>query len=126
MWAAGASFSVPVDQTRLMDCLEAGEKLRRQIARLGELQRRTPPEDVEQRHAVDVLHRHQLLAVDLDQIEHPADVGRDHLAGGAHLAPQRLESPRILDQIGAQRLQRQIHPQLQIPGAPDLAHAAAA
>ena len=50
---------------------------------------------------------------------------RDHLAGCPHLAPQRLQGALLLDEIGTQGLERQVDPQLQIPGTPDLAHAAA-
>ena len=76
-----------------MDRLEPGEELRGDVLRLFQLERTSLLEDAEQRRAVDVLHRHQLAAVDLDEIEDPADVGRDHLAGGADLLAQQLEAP---------------------------------
>ncbi len=44
----------------------------------------------------------------------------------AHLLPQGLERPLVLEQLSAQRLERHVDTQLQIEGPPDLAHAAAA
>ncbi len=119
-------LDVPVHQAGLVDRFQAGQELRGDLPGLRELQRGPHPEDVQERDAVDVLHRHQLLAVELHQVEDPADVRRDHLAGGADLLAQRLQSARVLEQLWPQRLQRHVDAQLEIGGPPDLAHPAAA
>ena len=103
-----------------------GQELRRDVLRLLELQRPALLEHLEQGLAVHVLHGHQLGAVGLDQVEDPADVGGDHLAGGPHLAAQHLEPPLVLEQVPAQRLERHLDPQLEVEGPPHLAHAAPA
>ena len=130
--AAGAGehhvlgLDVAVHQARGVDRLEAGQELRGDLARLVERERAAGEEDLLQRHAVDVLHRHQLAAVELDEIEDAADVGRHDLARHAHLLAQRLERLRLGEQARAQRLERHVDPQLEIERAPHLAHAAAA
>jgi hypothetical protein len=60
--------------------------------------------------------------VHLDQVEDPADVGRDHLARGADLASQQVEASFVLEEILAQRLQRHLDPQLEVEGPPHLTH----
>ena len=119
-------LDVAVDETGLVDRLETGQELRGDVLRLFQLERAALLEHVEQRRPVDVLHRHQLAAVDLDQVEDPADVGRDHLAGGADLLPQQLEPALGFEEILTQRLERHLDPQLEVEGVPHLAHAAAA
>ncbi len=105
-----------------MDRLEPGQELRGDVLRLLQLERPAFLEHAEQGGAVDVLHGHQLAAVDLDEVEDPADVGRDHLTRGADLLPQQLEPPLGLEEIIAQRFEPDLDPQLEIEGAPDLTH----
>ena len=93
-----------------MDGLEPGEELRGDVLRLLEVQRPALLEHLEQRAAVDVLHRHQLVAVGLDEIEDPADVRGHDLAGGSDLAPQQVVARFILEEIRQQRLQRHLDP----------------
>ena len=76
--------------------------------------------------AVDVLHRDELLAVLRHQVEDAADVRGQDLACGADLAAEHLAGPLGLDLLRPHRLQRDLHPQLQVEGAEHLAHAAAA
>ena len=64
------------------------QELRGDVLGLLEVQRSALLEHLEQRAAVDVLHRHQLAAVDLDQVEDSADVWRNHLAGGTDFTAQ--------------------------------------
>ena len=78
-----------------------------------------------QRHPVDELHRHQLPAVELDQVEDAADVWRDHFAGRADFLAQAVERPLVGQQRHPHGLERHVDPQLEIEGAKDLAHAAA-
>ena len=105
-----------------MDRLEPGEELRGDVLGLLQLERSALLEDAEQRRAIDVLHGDQLAAVDLDEVEDPADVGRDHLASGANLLPQQLQPSLGLEEILAQRLEPDLDPQLEIEGPPDLTH----
>ena len=83
---------------------------------LAQLQRFPAPEVIEQGLAVDVLHRDQLLAIGRDQVEDPADVGREHLAGEADLLAQPLLQLRIVLSGGMQSLERNLHTQLEVVG----------
>jgi hypothetical protein len=106
----------------LVDRLQPGQELRGDLLRLGRVERSPILQHLQQRGAVHVLHGHQLLAVDLDQIEHPADVGRHHLARRPDLRPERL-SPGLVDhQLWPYPLERHLHPQLEVEGVPHLAH----
>ena len=77
-----------MDQAGGVDRLESGQELRGDVARLLQVQRASLAQHVGQRHAVHVLHRHQLAAVELDEVEHAADVRRDNLARRAHFLAQ--------------------------------------
>ena len=68
-------LDVAVDQTGLVDGLEPGQKLRGDVLGFLELERAALLQDAEQGRTVHVLHRHQLAALHLDQVENPADVG---------------------------------------------------
>ena len=109
-----------------MNRLEPGEELRGDVARLDERQGAPRPHGLAERRAVDVLHRQQLLSVLVYQIEDAAHVRREHLSSGADLAPQQVAGALVPRVAGTHRLQRHVHPQLQIEGAVHLAHAAAA
>ena len=119
-------FDVAVDQPGLVDGLEACEKLRGDVLRFFEVERPAFLEDTEQGRAIDVLHRHQLATLDLDQVEDPADVGRYHFAGGSHFLAQQLEAALGFEELRPQGLQRHFDPQLEVEGVPHLAHPAAA
>ena len=73
-------LDIAVHQSRVMDRLQAGQELSRDLPRLSQIQRCSHPEDVEQSDPIDVLHRHQLLPVELDQV-----------AGKTNLLSQGLE-----------------------------------
>ena len=79
---------------------------------------------LDERHAVDVLHRHQLLTVDLDQVVEAADIGRRHLPGGPDLVAQQLQSVFRLEQLRMQALQCHFEAELQVVGPPYLPHPA--
>ena len=115
-------FDIAVDEPGLVDGLEPGEELRGDVLGFFQLERPALLEHAEQRRPVDVLHGDQLAAVDLDEVEDPADVGRDHLAGGPHLLAQHLQPPLGLEELIPERLEPDLDPQLEIEGAPDLAH----
>ncbi len=115
-----------MDETGGMDRLEPRQELGADLAGLLQFERPALPQHLEQRLAVDVLHRHQLAPVDLDQIEDPADVGRDDLAGRAHLSAQHLEQLFAAAERDMERLERHVHPQLEVVGPPDFSHASAA
>ncbi len=66
------------------------------------------------------------LPSSFDQVENPADVRRDHLAGGAHLLTQGLESTLVLQQARVQRLESHVDAQLEVERAPHFAHASPA
>jgi hypothetical protein len=81
-------LDVPVDEPRGVDRLEPRQELRGELARLLQPQGAAFPQHVGERHAVDELHRHELQALELREIEDPAHVRRDDLARGAHLLAQ--------------------------------------
>jgi len=80
-----------------VDDFEAGQKLRGDVLSFLEIERASLLKYTQQRRPIDVLHRYQLNAPDLDQIKDPADVGRHHLAGGPDTFKDRSyrrESPQ--------------------------------
>ncbi len=109
-------------QTGVVNRFEPGQELRRDLARLVELEGRALAQHLGQGLPVDVLHRHQLAAVHFFQLENPAHVRGDHLARGAHLLTQGLESTLVLEQARMQRLERHVDAELEVEGAPHLAH----
>ncbi len=115
-----------MDETGLVDRLEPRKKLRGDVLGLLQFEGTTILEHLEQRAAVDILHRYKLEAVDLDQIEDPADVGRNHLAGGADLGSQRLAPAPIGKELWSQTFEGYLDPQLEVVGVPHLALPAAA
>ena len=119
-------LEVPVHEPGRVDRLEPGEELRGDVARLGERQGAARLQGFAERRAVDVLHRQQLLSALVYQIEDAAHVRREHLSGGTDLASQQVAGALVPRVAGTHRLQRHVHPQLQIEGAVHLAHAAAA
>ena len=119
-------LDVAVHEPGGVDRLEPGQELRGDLAGLLEIQRASLAQQIGQGHPVDELHRHQLTAVELDQVEDAADVRRDDLACRADFLPQAVEGPLVGEQRHPHRLERDIHPQLEIEGAKNLAHAAAA
>ena len=114
-----------MDQPGGVNRLETRQQLRGDLARPTEVQRASLPQEIGQRGAVHELHRHHLVAVLDDQIEHAADVGRDDLACGADLTPQQLARAIVSDQIRSQRLERHLDAELEIEGVPHLALATA-
>ena len=111
-------------QARIVDGFEAGEKLGGNLTGLIEVERAPVSENLLQRCAVDVLHRHQFLTVELLKVEDPADVRRDHLASRAHFLAKSFECVGVLNQLRAQGFQRHVLTQLQIVGPPNLTHPA--
>ncbi len=93
-------LQVPVHEPRLMDGIEPGKKLRRDLDRLFHLERTFRLQELEKRDAVDVFHRHELPSVLDDQIEDPANIGRDDFASRANFAPQDLETPLVSNELG--------------------------
>ena len=80
-------------------------------------ERAARPQGFAERRAVDVFHRQQLLSALVDQIEDAAHVRREHLSGGTDLASQQVAGALVPRVAGTHRLQRHVHPQLQIEGA---------
>jgi hypothetical protein len=119
-------LDVAVDETDLVDGLETGKELGGDVLRLLELERASLLKNAEQRAAVDVLHRHQLAALDLDQVENAADVWRDDFPCRTDLLAEKIESTLGLEEIGAKCFQRDVDPELEIEGVPHLTHPAAA
>ena len=108
-----------------MDGLEPGQELRRDLPGLLEAERASLLQHVGERDPVHELHRDQLAAVELDEVEHAAHVRRDHLARRADFLAQAVQRPLVGDQPGSHRLEGDVHAQLEIEGAKDLPHAAA-
>jgi hypothetical protein len=115
-----------VDEARLVDGFQTGQKLHRDLGRFSQLQRSTLQEDLAQARSVDVLHRDDLAVALLHQVEDPADVGRSDVAGGAHFAAQEFRARGIGEDFGQQELERHLHLELLVESLPHLAHAAPA
>jgi hypothetical protein len=77
-----------------------------------------------ERRTVDVLHRNQLLAVELHEIENPADVGRDHFTSCADFLSQSGERLLFLYELGTRDLERDIDAKLQVISPPHFTHTA--
>ena len=95
---------------------------------LERLVRREPADALQERGevlAVHVLHREEVLAVDLADVVDAADVGVRDLARDAHLGVEALEAVLLRSESPRQELQRDRLAELQVVGAIDLAHAAA-
>lgn len=110
-------------QPRIVDRGQPGQQLRGDLAGRCQIQGAVLRQLMDQRAPVDVLHRYQLLIVRQLQIEDPADVGRNHFAGRQYLAPHELHDALICQQFPAHRLERHLHPKLEVKGLPYLAHA---
>ena len=76
--------------------------------------------------AVDVLHRQEVLPVDLADVVDAADVRMRELPRDADFGEEALAADRIARQRARQELQRDRLSELEVVGAVDLAHAAAA
>ena len=109
-----------MDQPGGVDRLEARQQLRGDLPRPTEVQRPLLRKKFGERGAVHELHRHHLMAVLDDQVEHPADVWRDDLARAANLTPQQLPRAIVSEQVGSKRLERHLHAELHIEGMPHL------
>ena len=118
-------LDVPVHEAGGVDGLEPGQELRGDVAGLLESERASLAQELGQRDPVDELHRHELAAVDLDQVEDAAHVRRDDFARRADFLAQAVERPLLGQQRPPHRLQRDVDTELQIEGAKDFPHAAA-
>ena len=119
-------LQVPVEDAAVVRRRQPGADLPRHVERLV---RRKTSDALEQRGevlAVDVLHREEVLAVDLGDVVHPAHVGVRDLARGADLGEESVEALPVRRERARQELQRDGLAELQVVGAVHLAHAAAA
>ena len=105
---------------------EPGAELARDLERLVRRQPADAPQQRGEVLAVHVLHREEVLAVDLADVVDAADVGMRDLARDAHLGVEALEAVLLRSESPRQELQRDRLAELQVVGAVDLAHAAAA
>ena len=88
-----------------------------------------PPDAAQERGqilAVDVLHGEEVPPLDLADVVDAADVGVRDAARVAHLGVEALDPGRLRGELRRQELQRDGLAELQVVGAVDLAHAAAA
>ena len=76
--------------------------------------------------AVDVFHRQERVPIDFVDVVDAADVGVRHLTRHPHFGVELRQPRRIAVDVRRQELQRDRLTELQIVGAIDLAHAAAA
>jgi hypothetical protein len=108
-----------------MDRFQARQQLSGDLSRPAEVQRPLVRKKFGERGAVHELHRHHLMAVLDNQVEHSADVCRDDLARATNLTPQEVPGAIVSDQVGSNRLERHFHAELYIEGMPDLSLTAA-
>ena len=121
-----AGLQVPVQHALVVRRAEARAHLARDLDRLVG---RKPPDAPQQRGqvlAVDVLHREEVPSLDLADVVDAADVGVRDAAGVADLGVEAVDPGRLRGELRRQELQRDRLPELQVVGAVDLAHAAAA
>ena len=105
---------------------EARAELPRDLDRLVFRQPADAPQQRRQVFAVHVLHRQEVAPVDLADVEDAADVRMRDAQRHAHFVEEPLEPIRIALDVPRQELQRDRLAELQVVGAVDLAHAAAA
>ena len=87
------------------------------------------PDAFEQRSeilAVDELHREKMPSVNLCNVVNPADIRMGQLPRDPHFGEEALPAHGIIGELGRKELQRNRLPQLQIIGAIDFPHSAAA
>ena len=105
---------------------EARAELARDLERLVLRQPADPPEQRRQILAVDVLHREEVPAVHLADVVDAAHVRVRHLPRRPHLREEPIEQRPVRGEAVRQELQRDRLAELQVVGAVDLAHPAAA
>ena len=105
---------------------ETGAELPRELQRAVRGEAAEPAEEGGQLLAVDELHRQEGMTVDFVHVIHAADVRVRDLGGHAHLGVDLHQPGGVAVDVRGQELQRDGLPQLQVVGAIDLAHAAAA
>ena len=72
--------------------------------------------------SVDVLHRQEMVAIDLAQIVHPADVGVRDLPRRSHLVEEALQALLVTRERLGEELESHRQSELQIVRPVDLAH----
>ena len=92
-----------------MDRFQPCQQLSGDLARPAEVQRPLLRKKLGERGAVHELHRHHLMAVLDNQVEHPADVRRDDLARATNLTAQQVPGAIVSNQVGSKRLERHFH-----------------
>ena len=120
-------LEVPVQHALVVRRREPRAELARDVERLVGGKPADAPQERGEVLAVDELHGEEVLPVDLADVVDAADVGMRDLARDAHLGVEALEprrDPRA--RLAREELQRDRLAELQVVGAVDLAHAAAA
>ena len=119
-------LEVAVEDAALVRRGEAGADLARDLEAALLREAADAPEQRREILAVHVLHRQERVPVDLADVVDAADVGMRDLARHAHFGVELRQARGIAIDVRRQELQRDRLPELQIVGAIDLAHAAAA
>ena len=100
--------------------------LARHVERLVEREAPDAPEQRREVLSVHELHREEVLPLGLSDVPHAADGRVRHLARGAHLGVEPLDAVAVGLEGGRQELERDRLLELEVVGAVDLAHPAAA
>ncbi len=119
-------LQVPVQHPRLVGRGEAGAELPGDLHRLVLWKATDPAEEGGEVLAIDVLHRQEVDALHLTHVVHAADVRMGDLPGDPHLVEEALQSTGVLLELLRKELERHRLAELQVVGAVDLAHPAAA
>ncbi len=119
-------LEIAVDHAALVRGGEPGADLTRDLERAILRKAADAPQQRREIFAVDVLHRQEGAAVELVDVIDAADVRVRHLPRHAHFGVELRQPRRIAIDVRGKELQRDGLPELQIVGAVDLAHAAAA
>jgi hypothetical protein len=119
-------LEIAMDDTAIVRRGEPGAELARHLVGLGPRQSADALQERREVFAVDILHRQEELAAHLADVVDAADVGVRDLARVPHLAAEALEHVGPLGECSAEELERHRLRELEVVGAVDLAHAAAA
>jgi len=115
-------FEISVEDAFLVGRGDSGAKLSRDLERLVLGQAADAAQQCRQILTVDVLHRDEVLAVDLADVVDAADVGVSHAQGEPNLVQESPQSSGIAFEFDGQEFERDRLAELEILGAVNLAH----
>src|SRR5512132_4182862 len=119
-------LQVPMEYALIVRCGKSRAYLTRDVERLVGRESADPPQQRSQVLPVHVLHRKVVLAIQLADVVDAADVRVGDLPRDPDLGIETLEARGVVREHPREKLQRDRLAELQVIGAIDLAHSAAA